>query len=368
MSNKRLCSAEDETGEEEEIDVERIAKFPQDYIKRGESIVQLSFPPPLQAKVPIAFSHQIFLDGRHCGFRDLSVHLEFDGLWRCTSASETHTNSLANNEGSALNIIKTKLPQLFAYIPNSPAPKFGTLRRRVREELDLYWNEKPDCKLFERLHAMAVFYIECASQVEQFNSNWKLLTLVDSGVVMVACCTVYEFVNPIRDIKSWRICVVLVLPQMQRRGLAAELVREVYALAKEHGVTEVTVEDPCVEFSRVRHRVELELCTASPNQLPFTSLNEFQAATPSEVAKFSSQMRFSKPSAQFCFEALWRRLLLANSFAPESSDEWKVYRLRIKARMKRETVGLPDSKLYPEEFKTALQQEYLELQRQFAEL
>jgi GNAT superfamily N-acetyltransferase len=70
--------------------------------------------------------------------------------------------------------------------------------------------------------------------------------------------TLFTFHNPFLGSKI-RVCQVLVLPHMQGRGLGREMLLAVYRLAQSReNVTEVTVEDPCPAFERLRDAVDCE--------------------------------------------------------------------------------------------------------------
>lgn len=70
--------------------------------------------------------------------------------------------------------------------------------------------------------------------------------------------TLFTFHNPFLGSKI-RVCQVLVLPHMQGQGLGREMLLAVYRLAQSReNVTEVTVEDPCPAFERLRDAVDCE--------------------------------------------------------------------------------------------------------------
>lgn len=70
--------------------------------------------------------------------------------------------------------------------------------------------------------------------------------------------TLFTFHNPFLGSKI-RVCQVLTLPHMQGRGLGREMLLAVYRLAQNRtSVTEVTVEDPCPAFERLRDAVDCE--------------------------------------------------------------------------------------------------------------
>ena len=103
-----------------------------------------------------------------------------------------------------------------------------------------------------RCHAVSTFFIERASQVNCEDPGWKFMILLRSSSssndpTLVGFTSIYEFRKPIKNVRSFRICVMLVLPPYQNQRLGEHMLRAVYREACSHeDVTEVTGKVPLV--------------------------------------------------------------------------------------------------------------------------
>lgn len=122
-------------------------------------------------------------------------------------------------------------------------------------------------KLLEKL---AVWFIENADGVDFKDERWEVLLLYKKIAVndahasfeyqICGYMTLFAFSNPVFGTKL-RICQVLVLHSEQRKGLGRFMLLQLYHYIVKHRdcqVQEITVEDPCEGFVRLRNVVDLE--------------------------------------------------------------------------------------------------------------
>jgi GNAT superfamily N-acetyltransferase len=126
--------------------------------------------------------------------------------------------------------------------------------------------------LLHRAEKLAVWFIETADSVDFSDDRWEVLFLyanhasisvaasVPGNREFVGYMTLFSFRNPIHGTKV-RVCQALVLPPWQGRGLGREMLLRVYEhiVHAREDVSELTVEDPCLGFQRLRDAVDLEL-------------------------------------------------------------------------------------------------------------
>jgi GNAT superfamily N-acetyltransferase len=126
--------------------------------------------------------------------------------------------------------------------------------------------------LLHRAEKLAVWFIETADSVDFSDDRWEVLFLYANHAPTSAAAsalgsrefigymTLFSFRNPIHGTKI-RVCQALVLPPWQGRGLGREMLLRVYEhiVHAREDVSELTVEDPCHGFQRLRDAVDLEL-------------------------------------------------------------------------------------------------------------
>jgi hypothetical protein len=125
-----------------------------------------------------------------------------------------------------------------------------------------------DHRLYPLLHdcqRFAHFFIENASFIHEHNTNFHLMTVITKhspvAAELVAFCTVYEFINPMRQPNpaSLRICQLVTSPPYQRLGVGSDIIKSVMREASSReDVYEVTVEDPCEAFTRLRDLIDVQ--------------------------------------------------------------------------------------------------------------
>lgn len=118
--------------------------------------------------------------------------------------------------------------------------------------------------LLGRAEKLAMWFIETADSVDFRDPRWEVLFLyrrIAGGKrhVFVGYTTLFTFHNPIVGDKL-RVCQALIAPPCQGLGLGGQLLQLVYKIAAERPkVVEVSVEDPCPDFQRLRDVADIYL-------------------------------------------------------------------------------------------------------------
>jgi hypothetical protein len=121
-------------------------------------------------------------------------------------------------------------------------------------------------RLLRRAEKVAMWFIETADSVDFEDERWEIIILYQkktdsSGTeyrLFGGYMTLFTFHNPFAGSKL-RVCQALVLPHLQGKGMGREMLLAVYRIVAERpDVVEVTVEDPCPAFERLRDAVDTE--------------------------------------------------------------------------------------------------------------
>jgi hypothetical protein len=130
-------------------------------------------------------------------------------------------------------------------------------------------NNMKTATILARAEKIAMWFIETADTVDFYNnSQWELVTLYQCGIdkkdgktvvrSLVGYITLFTFHTPMMGSRL-RICQALISPYKQSKGLGRELMQDIYQLAQvRENIIEVTVEDPCPGFERLRDIVDYE--------------------------------------------------------------------------------------------------------------
>jgi hypothetical protein len=157
-------------------------------------------------------------------------------------------------------------------------------------EIFLSGNANPTALfILQRFEKIAIWFIETADSIDFTDHRWELLllyekqilpssssspstTLISSSTdssllslpsrhsfVLTGYMTLFTFHNPFAG-DSLRICQALILPKHQNLGFGKEMMFAMYQLiaAERKNVTQITVEDPCEGFQRLRNQVDFE--------------------------------------------------------------------------------------------------------------
>lgn len=321
------------------------------------------------------YAHQAWPpDGKIAGCKELRVNVDFDDQWRPIRAMETFQECKTE---SPLKFMEDNLPLLFDSnmdVKPFPGRMVWENEEFVLKYCDLVHVDLKAQVLMQRCHAMSTFFIERASQVDVLDRRWSVYLLCSKKFdALVGFTTMFEFSKPLRGTRIVRVCVALVLPNHQRKGLGDHILRECYRNACVHGDVEyLTVEDPCEGFTKMRQRCEVGMCREAG--IFFDTKNDYAWGTVAafeQIAKplkedflgpIRRQLKIADSELVFCFEAGWlNRLVLDGDVDDERK---KKFRLSVKERLRKLRVEeLPNSKTNSELFKQKLHELYEEHER-----
>lgn len=191
--------------------------------------------------------------------------------------------------------------------------------------------------LLSRLQAMSVWFIETSEQTDAFDTRWTLYVGM-VGQQVASFCTVFNFFNPLQGSKpyTWRVCQFCTLPMHQRKGYGKKVLEMIYYDARSsNNVYEITVEDPCADFVRLRDVVDLEMCLEghvfNPHSKEFRY--DLGIVPKAEIKKIRDETLLCSRQIQRVYDILYWMLIKDNG-----EDAIKEYRLNIKRRFVHEDI------------------------------
>ncbi|XP_014245051.1 histone acetyltransferase type B catalytic subunit-like [Cimex lectularius] len=194
-----------------------------------------------------------------------------------------------------------------------------------------------DSKEFLEYHAkmqtFVLWFIDAASFINTEDSYWKFYVMYEKyksadntpQYAFVGYFTVYEFYFYPDKIRP-RISQALILPPFQGMGLCAKLINTVqmhYASMRE--VFDITVEDPAIDFQRVRDYVDCSNCLHLSSFSSEKLIRGFHSDMAEEARE---KYKINKKQARRIYEIL--RLNITNI---HNEAEYKEYRLDVKKRL-----------------------------------
>lgn len=234
---------------------------------------------------------------------------------------------------------------------------------RKDDVFDIYLATAKDanaCELLACGEKLALWSIETADSVDFSDSRWEALFLFrreensskDDQAMQYCFCgyvTLFTFHNPFAGSKL-RVCQALVLPPFQSVGLGRELMKVVYdkfVMVRE-SITELTVEDPCIGFSRLRDSVDFDRFIESYVEQIDSNWTARLPSIDTPADKLACELKITLKQAQFVLEAyefLKVQLVKGNEENDKSStstveEEFVRFRLRVKKRLLNENKDL----------------------------
>uniref|UniRef100_A0A7S2RYZ9 histone acetyltransferase n=1 Tax=Mucochytrium quahogii TaxID=96639 RepID=A0A7S2RYZ9_9STRA len=355
--------------------------FPQDYVMEATKCVQINLDGRENSINPV-FAHQVFPRDRYIiGFKGLRIEFSYTKRWRVYVKIEFE-DKLTKSEGATwttdfLDSDLDKLIQKSGINPiygkeesltfdektfeawkiadrseNPPSCEIWSNNNQGDALVQLYQfrtvNSTEESKvLLSRVQAMSLWWIETSEQTNAEDPRWKLYIAVVGGDTIAGFTSLFEFTNPMRGSSphTWRVCQSMVVPFFQKRGIGREMMERLYSDAiSDSQVFEVTVEDPCPEFVKMRDCIETYLCCkyiALPSPLQVYP----EGLVPKYVAEtIQSDLKLTLKQVQRCYE------ILRLSKLDESDEEtFRRFRLDVKRRLFSDNVedvqGKPKSEL-----------------------
>ncbi|XP_015175660.1 PREDICTED: histone acetyltransferase type B catalytic subunit [Polistes dominula] len=193
------------------------------------------------------------------------------------------------------------------------------------------------CKGFkeyhERLQTFVLWYIDAANFIDIDDDQWDYFNMFEkyktvSGNTQygtIGFATVYQYYAYPNHTRP-RIAQVLILPLFQNLGLGTHLLRGIYTqYISKSNVKDITVEDPSIDFQRIRDYVDAINCHKLPS---FSRKNLLQGFSKNMVTEAREQYKINKKQTRRVYEIL--RLLITDT---SNEQEYRDYRLIVKKRL-----------------------------------
>jgi len=230
----------------------------------------------------------------------------------------------------------------------------------------------------ERLQTFILFFIDAASYIDTDDEKWRFFIMYEKYSVngtthyaVVGFTTVYEYYAFPINIRP-RISQMLVLPPFQQCGHGTQMLQSIYNYyIANKDVTDITVEDPSDNFTRLRDFLDCKSCLKLPSYQPEKLHEGFSEDMAKEA---QSKLNINKKQSRRVYEIL--RLHVTDR---SNTDSYKKYRLDVKNRLnvqyKKEDRDMEKLKkiLKPEEYNatmtmTSKDQRLESLEHQYTEL
>lgn len=184
----------------------------------------------------------------------------------------------------------------------------------------------------DRLQMFILWYIDAASFIDVDDDQWHYFNMYEKFTLSghqryatIGFATVYQYYAYPNHTRP-RIAQVLILPPFQKLGLCANLLRAIYRhYIGSNEVKDITVEDPAIEFQRVRDYVDAINCMKLPS---FSRESLIQGFNKDMVNEARDKYKINKRQSRRIYEILRLRMTdLSNE------QEYRDYRLDVKKRL-----------------------------------
>ncbi len=322
------------------------------------------------------FSHQFFGDNEQIfGYKDLKVKLYYSSarLFLYLGMSSTEKLSKEESEGieadNVLKIIVEKLGGIrftnnldefsaslskessfkpYGELVNSFAIDEKTIDSEMKRYFEIYRTDLSFPGFNEYHKSMQTFllwFIDAASYIDEDDDRWDFFTIYEKKYlnsktslsnghsansepfvyVFVGYASIYRYFAYPEKIRP-RISQFLILPPFQKRGLGVRLLQTIYdVFQNDNNITDVTVEDPSENFTRLRDFVDSRNCL----KLESFSEDKLKLGWNEEMAnEAQNKLKISKRQARRVFEILRFRIT-----DKSNETDYKNYRIIIKQRL-----------------------------------
>lgn len=165
-------------------------------------------------------------------------------------------------------------------------------------------------KFHSRFQCMIVWYIDGVSQIDVEDPNWMFIYVYekrrltgswDTGMYPVGFATIYKFFHYPDKVRA-RISQFFVIPPCQGAGIGSHLLKNVYlTLRNLHNVVDITVEEPCRAFTRMRDFLDCQLVMQLE---PFKKSVIHNGYTNAMFVEANKQYKITKRQARRIYEIL----------------------------------------------------------------
>lgn len=245
-------------------------------------------------------------------------------------------------------------------------------------------------EFFRKLQPWMMFYIDAASFIDISDVRWRCFILYEKSktptgaiqYVTAGFLTVYEYYNYPMHIRP-RLSQILIFPPYQNQGLGTKLYLSVLKdYATREDVRDFTVEDPTLEFTKLRNVVDTQVCLKLPS---FSKEKVLQGFSKEMVQEANDKYKLNKRQVRIVFEVAY--LFYKSGGEASEEVEYKDFRILVKRRLyipfKREEIQMKKLKkiLSEEEYQSVssaspsqveklqtLQTQYEEIKSEYAKI
>jgi histone acetyltransferase 1 len=195
------------------------------------------------------------------------------------------------------------------------------------------------------MQTFLLWFIDAASYIDEDDDRWDFFTIYEKKYlnsktslsnghsansepfvyVFVGYASIYRYFAYPEKIRP-RISQFLILPPFQKRGLGVRLLQTIYdVFQNDNNITDVTVEDPSENFTRLRDFVDSRNCL----KLESFSEDKLKLGWNEQMAnEAQNKLKISKRQARRVFEILRFRIT-----DKSNETDYKNYRIIIKQRL-----------------------------------
>lgn len=303
-------------------------------------------------------SHQVFGDSETIfGYQDLKVKLYYSAGLLETYLGMTYSEKVNKltydvEADEVLSKVASKLaPKIHSNLDTfvESLKKDRTFRPCGELIYSFSVNDKSNTRQFEvykadmsckgfreyhqRLQTFVLWYIDAANFIDIDDDQWHYFNMFEkyktsSGHTQygtVGFATVYQYYAYPNHTRP-RIAQVLILPLFQNMGLGTHLLRGIYCeYIGKSNVKDITVEDPSIDFQRIRDYVDAINCHKLPS---FSRKYLLQGFNKTMVIEAREKYKINKKQVRRVYEIL--RLLITDI---SNEQEYRDYRLNVKKRL-----------------------------------
>jgi len=333
------------------------------------------------------FTHQIFPNEKIIGYKGLQINLYYSA-GSLTSYLNIIFKEKASFEGDDIQknldeyfpkeIIHQPLTNIdeFIKIMETDRENFSPIGEQVHSytrngfndndtTYEIYKGYFSDLKVkafHERIQMFILWFIDGSSYIDSEDSNWELYFIFQKRVKngektysIVGYSTVYNFFCYPDKIRK-RISQFLVLPPFQKQGHGFQLLNTIYSCSKINPVQDITVEDPSLQFSRLRNVVD----GINLQKEGFFSEKLTTELKPEVMEQIHSKLKLHHNQIKVLHEIFLQKCTKMND-----SQEAKTYRLFIKKRLAKKYQDILSGFESSEERKRELQKIYEETESEY---
>ncbi|KYQ90488.1 putative histone acetyltransferase [Tieghemostelium lacteum] len=314
------------------------------------------------------FTHQIFKDEIIIGYDPLRLNIYF-GAGTLYSYIDTNytlkSRNITNVEKEYIKLFSKQDPPTansneFSLILDDKEDRFkppGTMvneytitdkQTQQERHFEVYFGRITDSyvqRYHERCQIFALWYIDGSSYIFTDDSNWDLFFLFERKLIdgqkrygFAGYCTVYNFYHH-PSLNRSRISQFLLLPIYQRQGHGKNLLNSIYNYYKSNDsvygkVYDMTVEDPCDEFTQLRNYVDL--CNILDGGFFKGVSLDLTADNKDLLEEIRKKLLITNIQAKTCLE-----IYLYSKFmnTPSSDPRFKNYRIQVKKKLYKQFIG-----------------------------